>query len=232
MSDRLGGEVLGDGAAGLPAAALALARRFAAGGTLWCWAPGAPQHAQHVAVEFVHPVIVGSRAFPAVAIVDDDAVPTLRPMATAGDALLVVSEADAAVAGTMRRAQAWGLTTLWVGAGPRPVTANADHLIWLSDDPTAALDGRLVLGYHVLWELTQVCVEHPGLLHVPDDDEPVCTTCSDEGRLAEVVDTDDGDATVRSAAGLETVSTMMVGPVNPGDLVLVHAGTAITVVDP
>ncbi len=38
-------------------------------------------------------------------------------------------------------------------------------------------------------------------------------------------------ATVRTAAGLETVSTLVVGPVRPGDLVLVHAGTAITRVD-
>ena len=45
--------------ADLAAAALALARRFAAGATLWCVAPAWPSHARHVAVEFVHPVIVG-----------------------------------------------------------------------------------------------------------------------------------------------------------------------------
>ena len=50
----------------LAAAALALARRFAAGATMWCVSPHWPSHGRHVAVEFVHPVIVGKRALPAV----------------------------------------------------------------------------------------------------------------------------------------------------------------------
>jgi hypothetical protein len=231
MAQHRGDEVLGGAATDLATAALALARSFAHGGTLWCWAPGAPQHAQHVAVEFVHPVIVGTRALPAVAVLDDDATSTLRAMARAGDALLVVADADAAVEPTLRRAQAWGLTTLWLGSGPRPRNATADHLLWSSEDPLASHDGRLVLGYHLLWELTHVCFEHPGLLEPTGDEAPVCITCADEGRLGEVVDALDDDATVRTAAGLETVSTALVGEVHAGDLVLVHAGTAITVVD-
>lgn len=228
MSNRPAHDVLGDAAPGLAVAALALARRFAGGATLWCWAPGAPEHAQHVAVEFVHPVIVGTRALPAVALLDDDAADGLRPMARAGDVLLVLGgTAGAEVSGTMRRAEAWGLTTLWLGVGPRPVASAPGHVLWLSDDPAAGHDGRLVLGYHVLWELTHVCFEHPGLLRVPEE-SAVCTTCSDEGRLAEVVDSLDDAAQVRTAAGIETVSTLMVGPVSPGDLVLVHGGTAIT----
>lgn len=231
MTTRHEHEILGEVAPDLAVAALALARRFAAGATLWCWAPGAPEHAQHVAVEFVHPVIVGTRALPAVALLGDDIVTTLRPMARAGDVLLVVANADAPVGATLRRAQAWGLTTVWLGAGMRPITATADHLLWLSDDPLARHDGRLVLGYHVLWELTHVCFEHPGLLERPAEEAEVCITCSDEGRLAEVVNSHDDDAQVRTPSGIETVSTMLVGPVRPGDLVLVHAGTAITVVD-
>lgn len=223
--------VLGPGAADLAAASLSLARRLAAGGTLWCWSPGASHHAQHVAVEFVHPVVMGARALPAVAVLDDDGAGALRPLAAAGDVLLAISGADAEVSGTLRRAAAWGLTTLWMGNGPAPLGAVVDHLLWRSDDPVAALDGRLVLGYHLLWELTQVCFEHPGLLDVRADEGPGCTTCADEGRLGEVVESADLDATVRTATGVERVSTMMVGPVGPGDLVLVHAGTAITVVD-
>ena len=53
-------------------------------------------------------------------------------------------------------------------------------------------------------------------------------TCSDEGRVAEVVAlAADGTATVRTAAGEETVMTLLVAPVAPGDLLLIHAGTAI-----
>ncbi|MET0729308.1 MAG: HypC/HybG/HupF family hydrogenase formation chaperone [Acidimicrobiales bacterium] len=231
MSDPRDDEALDDAASDLAAAALVLARRFAAGGTLWCWAPGAPQHAQHVAVEFVHPVIVGTRSLPAVAVLEDDGAGALRPLCRAGDVLLVVADGDAPIGGTLRRAEAWGLTTLWMGAGPRPLTPSTHHLLWLSEDPLARADGRLVLGYHVLWELTHVCFEHPGLLDGSAGDLASCITCSDEGRLGEVVDLRSGDASVRTADGIETVSTALVGPVQPGDLVLVHAGTAITLVD-
>ncbi len=214
----------------LSSAALTLARRFAAGATLWCWSPGSAHHAQHVAVEFVHPVIVGTRALPAVAVINDDLAPTLRPLARSGDVLLVVGGC-ANDASALRRAEAWGLTTMWLGVGPRPDDRAAAHVVWVSPDPEASDDGRLVLGYHVLWELTHVCFAHPGLLVEAVDDGAVCTTCSDEGRLGEVVRINNDDATVRTAAGLESVSTMMVGPVETGDLVVVHAGTAITVVD-
>lgn len=233
MSERPDHEILGPAASDLATAALALARGFSAGGTLWSWAPGAPQHAQHVAVEFVHPVIMGTRALPAVALTADDAVDLLRPTARAGDLLVVVAgaEAGATVDGLLRRAEVWGLTTVWLGCGPRPLDPPVRHLLWLTDDPVARHDGRLVMGYHVLWELTHVCFEHPGLLDAPAAQPDRCITCSDEGRLAEVVARHENDATVRTAAGLETVSVLMVGEVAPGDLVLVHAGTAITVVE-
>lgn len=230
MSDRHDGEIDHDVAAGLATAALSLARRLAAGGTLWCWAPGAPHHAAHVAVEFVHPVVVGARAAPSVAITVDDAAEALRPVARPGDALLVVGGDEARATPVLQRAAAWGLRTLWLGCGPRPLAGRADHLLWVGDDAHVAHDGRLTLGYHLLWELTQVCFEHPGLLDDPAEDLSTCVTCTDEGRLAEVVSSVGPDALVRTAAGTETVSTVLVGPVDVGDLVLVHAGTAITVV--
>jgi hydrogenase maturation factor len=60
---------------------------------------------------------------------------------------------------------------------------------------------------------------------------PGCITCSDEGRLAEVLEASADTAEVRTAEGLETVDTMAVGPVRPGDLLLVHARTAIAVLE-
>ena len=63
----------------LARASLALARRFSAGATMWCASPNWPFHAHHVAVEFVHPVIVGKRALPAVTVPPAaDMVATLR----------------------------------------------------------------------------------------------------------------------------------------------------------
>jgi hydrogenase maturation factor len=43
--------------------------------------------------------------------------------------------------------------------------------------------------------------------------------------------TGDGMATVRTANGVETVATALVDPVAPAELVLVHAGTAISRVE-
>ncbi|MDP8970216.1 MAG: HypC/HybG/HupF family hydrogenase formation chaperone, partial [Actinomycetota bacterium] len=135
------------------------------------------------------------------------------------------------VVDAMRRAKAWGVETLWIGTGPRPAAGAADHVLWLSDDdPLAAYNGRFILLYHLLWELTHVCFEHPGLLKVEDDcTDEVCITCSDEGRLGEVMAVrDDFEAVVRTPTGAETVDTALVGPLHEGDLVLVHAGSAIT----
>ena len=220
----------------LAAAALALARRFTHGATMWCIAPDWPEHARHVAVEFVHPVIVGKRAFPAVSVDAADPVPQLRPMVRPGDIVLAIgADGCTAIHDVMRRAEAWGALTLWIGAGPRPAGTSADHIVWTAHDgieppAVAAHDGRLVLLYHVLWELTHVCVEHPGLLTTEPilcDDE-VCITCSDEGRIGEIIASDHlGLAQVRTARGIETIDTTIVAGVGPGDLVLIHAGTAV-----
>ena len=76
----------------LARASLALARRFSAGATMWCASPNWPFHAHHVAVEFVHPVIVGKRALPAVTVPPAaDMVATLRASVNAGDIVLVLA---------------------------------------------------------------------------------------------------------------------------------------------
>jgi hydrogenase maturation factor len=105
-------------------------------------------------------------------------------------------------------------------------------VIWSGDDPAAPYDGRLTQRYHLLWELTHVCFEHPGLLaHADECTDDVCITCSDQGSVAEVVDVGAGRACVRHTGGTTTVDTLLVGTVEPGDLVLLHAGTAIARVD-
>jgi hydrogenase maturation factor len=242
MADAGAAEARGAFGAGLEddlaRAALALARRFAAGATLWCAAPTWPEHARHVAVEFVHPVIMGTRALPAVSVVDPDLVPVLRSTMRPGDLLLAVSTADdPTVQSAMRRAGAWGVTTVWIGAGPRPQPGAADHVLWIDGASAApAHDGSIVRLYHLLWELTHVCFEHPGLLTIEQDGPlcdpvPGCITCSDEGRVAEVLEAGADTAEVRTAGGSETVDTIAVGEVRAGDLLLVHAGTAIAVLE-
>jgi hypothetical protein len=222
--------------ADLAATSLTLAKRFAAGATMWCLAPGWEPHALHVAVEFVHPVIMGKRALPAVALTGPDLVDVVRISVSDGDIVVAVAGADnPEVASVMRRSPAWGVTTVWIGSGERPPAGAADHVLWLDDpDPRVPATGGFVLLYHLLWELTHVCFEHPGLLTPGEscDTDDACITCSDEGHLGEVVTPSaDDTARVRTARGLEDVTTTLVGPVDAGDLLLVHAGAALSKLD-
>jgi hypothetical protein len=250
----------------LAVTALALARRFHAGATMWCAAPSWEPHAHHMAVEFVHPVIVGKRALPAFALAGPDLVSQARVAARPGDILIAVSEAgDANAADLMRRTRAWGALSVWIGSGGpsgcsvRPPGGAADHILWIDDpDPAIPATGQFVLLYHLLWELTHVCFEHPGLLTAKTGGWPynrssgpaqpggtggysvrppggycaddVCITCSDEGRLGEVITPPDGPfaaALARTATGEELVDVTLVGPVSAGDLILIHAGAAL-----
>jgi hypothetical protein len=217
-------------AADLAATAFTLAKRFATGATMWSIAPSWEPHALHIAVEFVHPVIMGKRALPAVALTGPDLVDLVRVSVRPGDIVVAVAGADdAQVRSVMRRSPAWGATTIWIGSGERPKAGMAEHVLWLDDpDPKIPATGGFVLFYHLLWELTHVCFEHSGLLK-PECAEEVCVTCSDEGRLGEVVTASaEGMAAVRTARGVENVATALIDPVAAGELVLVHAGTAIS----
>jgi hypothetical protein len=222
---------LGPVADDLARASLAMARRYnVPGATLWCASTRWPFHAHHVAVEFVHPVIVGKRALAALTVPPAaDLAATLRASVRAGDMVLALAPADdAAVADVMRRGRAWGVETVWIGHGPRPAAGAADHVIWLDTEDALQASEQFVRLYHMLWELTHVCFEHPGLLK-PEAEctDEVCITCSDEGRLAEVVQVEGEEAVVRTAEGQERIDVSLVDAPSPGDLVLVHAGFAI-----
>jgi hypothetical protein len=77
--------------------ALSLAAAFTRGATMWCVAPAMTPHARHLAVEFVHPVIAGRRALPAVAITGSHAVAELRAVTRAGDVIAGIGLLDNAV---------------------------------------------------------------------------------------------------------------------------------------
>jgi hydrogenase maturation factor len=162
-----------------------------------------------------------------------EAEESLRLLARPGDILLLASTSDDGGAlDLLRRSEAWGLTRVWLGAGPRPTGSRADHVIWSGEaEPgLAARSGDLVLLYHLLWELTHVVFEHPGLL---EEDagctEEVCITCADEGRVAEVRTVLSGSSVDVMVGGRsETIDASLVDPVVAGDLLLVHAGVALT----
>jgi hypothetical protein len=121
---------------------------------------------------------------------------------------------------------------VWIGAGSdRPPSGSADHVIWLDTDDSLEASECFVRIYHLLWELTHVVFEHPGLLKEASNDavcnEEVCITCSDEGRLTEVVSVEGDEAVVRALGIDERIDVSLIDPPRPGDLVLVHAGFAI-----
>ena len=162
--------------------------------------------------------------------------PALRSLVRAGDVVLAVEPPT-----TRRRRRrhasrrAWGADDVWIGAGLGPPTERADHVLWVDDDgedaSPAFTTGGWCCVYHVLWELTHVCFEHPGLLQPATASmrpTSVCITCSDEGRLGEVIAVRDaGRAHGAHRRGIETIDTHpRRRRSRPGDLVLVHAGDA------
>jgi hydrogenase expression/formation protein HypC len=56
----------------------------------------------------------------------------------------------------------------------------------------------------------------------------VCSTCADEAVRARVVDVDDADAVVDVAGRRERVAIELVPDAAPGDLLLCHAGIALS----
>ena len=74
---REAGLALVECADAISSAGAAMAARFSEGGKLIAFGNGAGStDAQHVAVKFVHPVIVGKRALPALALIGDVATGT------------------------------------------------------------------------------------------------------------------------------------------------------------
>ena len=134
-----------------------MAERFARGGRLLALglSPAARSDARHVAVEFVHPVIVGKRALPALALTAS-AAEQVSLLARAQD---IVMGFGTGVCEGLAAARARGCLTLGFEPG-----CGAEHvLVAPAADPFAAQELVETL-YHVLWELVHVFFEHRGLL--------------------------------------------------------------------
>lgn len=181
------GLALADDAGAVALACHAMAARFHAGGRLLVFGNGAAAtDAAHLAVEFVHPVIVGKRALPAMSLSNNSAAVTGRPTADTYAAPLRLfarpqdiafgispSGRDANVdAGLSAAADLGCLTVALVGRcgteGP-DIAANpavAHVLTAHSDDPRVVKEVHVTV-YHVLWELVHVFLEQPGVLGTP-----------------------------------------------------------------
>ncbi len=133
-----------------------MSRRFLDGGRLLAFGNGsAATDAQHVSVEFVHPVIVGKRALPALDLGQDfeTRLPViLRP----ADMVMgfAFPERDEAVERTLGAAHERGALTFAL-AGEA-----GDYAFDLPDEDPFVVQEVFEVLYHVLWETVHVYFEH------------------------------------------------------------------------
>ena len=177
---------LGEQALALALASREMAERFQRGGRLLVFGNGSgATDSQHVAVEFVHPVIVGKRALPALSLASDVATlmgigdrlglarvysHQVEVFGRPDDIALGVSKDGrcANVRAALRAARARGLLTVALVGGDGGdvlAEAEADHtLVVRSADAHTVKEGH-VTAYHVLWELVHVFLDAPQAEH-------------------------------------------------------------------
>jgi D-sedoheptulose 7-phosphate isomerase len=141
-----------------------MAERFARGGRLVAFgrSPAARSDARHIAVEFVHPVIVGKRALPALGLAAEGGD-------LAGQVTLLAGPDDIAIAfgagddgGEARRAIAVARERGCLTVAFAPAGAEWEFLPPADDD--SVRQELIETLYHLLWELVHVFFDHRGLL--------------------------------------------------------------------
>lgn len=159
-----------------------MADRFRRGGKLVAFGNGAAAaDAAHLAVEFVHPVIVGKRALPAISLTNDG--PALTGVAhTAGydatfsaqigllarpDDIAVGIAAGAPsrnVAAALAAARELGMLTVALTAvGEEEALGGVDHLLVARTNDARIAKEIHVTTFHILWEIVHVFLDQPGL---------------------------------------------------------------------
>jgi D-sedoheptulose 7-phosphate isomerase len=176
--------------------------------------------AAHVAVEFMHPVIVGKRALPAIALTNEPArAGSVDALGRPGDIALGIAHrrGDTEVEHFLASAQRAGMLTIALAAEPM----DGDHSLVAAHDDARVVQELQETAYHVLWELVHVFFEHPGLL------EETCITCGDVAVEADVIAVEGATALVDAGCGSEPVAVDLLDDVHAGDRLLVHAGVAL-----
>jgi D-sedoheptulose 7-phosphate isomerase len=159
-----------------------MAGRFQAGGRLLVFGTGGcATDAEHIAVEFVHPVIVGKRALPALSLASDSATLTgiaaghgldrifghqVRTLGRPGDIALALSadgDSPAIQAGLAAARDAGMLTIALIGGEGGQIASGqlADHCFVIASDDAHVVKEAHVTTYHVLWELVHVFFDTP-----------------------------------------------------------------------
>ena len=132
-----------------------MAEQFGRGGMLLVIGEGAQaSDAQHVAVEFVHPVIVGKRALPAASV-----MPGTEP--APADIVLVLCgvTTPAWLPPALAAARAQGALTVIIGGRRDPREPVADIEFGIEDEDALVIQEVSETLYHVLWELVHVFID-------------------------------------------------------------------------
>ena len=143
-----------------------MAERFARGGRLVAvgLSPGARSDVRHVTVEFVHPVIVGKRALPAIGLTRDGG-PLRGQVELIGEAEDVViafgatEEGGEEVRASLAVARRRGCLTVAFEAG-----CGAEWELAPTSGDRSVRQELAETAYHVLWESVHVFFDHRGLL--------------------------------------------------------------------
>jgi D-sedoheptulose 7-phosphate isomerase len=176
------GTTLAADAAAVAEAGYAMAQRFHSGGKLLVFGNGsASTDAAHLAVEFMHPVIVGKPALPAIALNNDIATVTgvagrrgfadvyadqLRTLACPADIALAISANGTCpnVYAGVIAARERGLLTVLLTGNAGGEGKLADHLLVAHDSDPAVVKEVHVTIYHLLWELVHLLLAQPAVL--------------------------------------------------------------------
>lgn len=170
------------------AASLQMAKSFNSGRKmLVCGNGGSATDAQHVAVEFMHPVIVGRKALPAICLTSDMAMVTavandvgfddvftrqIIGLGAEGDILLGISTSGSSenLLRAFQTARRMKLLTIGFAGndGGRMVELHADGLLdFCLTVPTSSvhrIQETHVTLYHIMWDMVHTFLQHKSLL--------------------------------------------------------------------
>jgi D-sedoheptulose 7-phosphate isomerase len=166
----------------IAACAAAMADRFFAGATLFIFGSGPhATDAQHNAVEFVHPVLPGCRALPALSLINDIATVSgmlesdaaaavyahqLRVLGRPRDIALWFAHAPLheSIARGLEAASSGGMLTIALTSGDLDSRAGlAEFALHVPGPDRSAAHELHLATYHMLWELVHIVLNHRGI---------------------------------------------------------------------
>ena len=164
-------------AARIEALVRVMAERFAGGGRLYCMGNGgSATDAQHVAVEFFHPIIEKRKPLPALALAADPALVTaisndrdfakvfadqLRVLGKPGDMALAISTSGHSpnLVQAMEAARDLGLLTIaFAGKDGGRLVELADYCFVVPSFSIHRVQETHVALYHIVWDLVHVAL--------------------------------------------------------------------------